>query len=245
MSEIMPYVFEGHQVRTSMLGDKPYFCLPDVCLVLSLQNSREVAKRLEENGVCTIDTLTVKGKQAITFVSEDNLYRVIFQSRKPEAERFQKWVFEDVLPSIRKTGSYQTKPMSAIDQYEAQVRAMLAGIEALRAVEAKQQALEEKTDRTDKRVGEIYAHLSEHDEGYFAIRGWYNNRGCPLTEEAARNIGMIVSKYCRRNGIEVHRKSDAKWGHLNTYPIDVLENIDMILSEDLERRKAEEKRHGI
>jgi prophage antirepressor-like protein len=245
MNEIMPYVFEGHQVRTSMLGDKPYFCLADVCRILDIKSPSDVAKRLVIKGTTTIGTPTSGGLQELLFVSEDNLYRVIFQSRKLEAERFQKWVFEDVLPSIRKTGSYQTKPMSAIDQYEAQVRAMLAGIEALRAVEAKQQALEEKTDRTDKRVGEIYAHLSEHDEGYFAIRGWYNNRGCPLTEEAARNIGMIVSKYCRRNGIEVHRKSDAKWGHLNTYPIDVLENIDMILSEDLERRKAEEKRHGI
>ena len=85
----------------------PWFVAADVCKVLDIQNSRDVvAKQLDddEKGVATIYTLG--GAQKMNVVSEPGLYRLIFMSRKPEAEKFKRWVFHEVLPSIRKTGSY-------------------------------------------------------------------------------------------------------------------------------------------
>lgn len=86
--------------------DKPMFCLADVCKALEISNVGNVKQRLSEKGVRNMDTLTAGGVQSMTYINEANLYKCIFQSRKPEAEKFQDWVYEEVLPSIRKTGGY-------------------------------------------------------------------------------------------------------------------------------------------
>lgn len=93
-------------VRVQLINNEPWFCLPDVCAVLDIQNVAQLKNQLDAKGVCKTYTLTNGGKQQITFVNEPNLYRVIFRSNKPEARVFQDWVFNDVLPSIRKTGQY-------------------------------------------------------------------------------------------------------------------------------------------
>lgn len=88
--------------------DKPMFCLADVCKALEISNVGNVKQRLSEKGVRNMDTLTAGGVQLMTYINEANLYKCIFQSRKPEAERFQDWVYEEVLPTIRKHGVYAT-----------------------------------------------------------------------------------------------------------------------------------------
>jgi anti-repressor protein len=85
-----------------------WFALVDVCRALDIKNPRDAKTRLTEKGVVTTDTLTNGGIQKITFINEPNLYRLIFQSRKKEAIKFQDWVTEEVLPAIRKTGMYAT-----------------------------------------------------------------------------------------------------------------------------------------
>lgn len=107
-------VFENAQfgqVRTAQgASGEPLFCLADVCGVLGLQTNK-VKQRLNERGWNTIPTPTYNQHgalvmQEMSFIDEPNLYRCIFQSRKKEAEQFQNWVCEDVLPSIRQTGGY-------------------------------------------------------------------------------------------------------------------------------------------
>ena len=95
------------QVRTSKTesGD-PLFCLVDVCKALGLSNPRKVKTQLSQKGVTISDTHTNGGVQQLNFITEANLYRCIFQSRKEEAEQFQDWVCEEVLPAIRQTGGY-------------------------------------------------------------------------------------------------------------------------------------------
>lgn len=95
------------QVRTSKTesGD-PLFCLVDVCKALGLSNPRKVKTQLSPKGVTISDTPTNGGVQQLNFITEANLYRCIFQSRKEEAEQFQDWVCEEVLPAIRQTGGY-------------------------------------------------------------------------------------------------------------------------------------------
>lgn len=107
-------VFENAQfgrVRTACSNHgEPLFCLADVCGVLGLQTNK-VKQRLNERGWNTIPTPTYNQHgalvmQKMSFIDEPNLYRCIFQSRKAEAEQFQNWVCEEVLPSIRQTGGY-------------------------------------------------------------------------------------------------------------------------------------------
>ncbi|PAV01453.1 hypothetical protein CBG25_16590 [Arsenophonus sp. ENCA] len=97
---------ETHDVRIQIIIGEPWFCLKDICSILEIKNASQLAAQLDEKGICKTDTLTKGGNQLLTFVNEPNLYRVIFRSNKPEAKQFQDWVFNEVLPSIRKTGRY-------------------------------------------------------------------------------------------------------------------------------------------
>ena len=96
------------QVRVITKDSEPWLCLSDICKSLGLGNVTEVKKRLNSKGLSTIETLTNGGKQNLIYVDESNFYKVIFQSRKAEAEKFTEWVTSDVLPSIRKHGMYAT-----------------------------------------------------------------------------------------------------------------------------------------
>lgn len=104
------------QIRTSKsASDQPLFCLADLCKALDLGNPSQVKQRLRANGVISNEVIDSKNRvQQLNFVDEPNLYRCIFQCRKKEAELFQDWIFEEVLPSIRKTGKYETKPKVAL-----------------------------------------------------------------------------------------------------------------------------------
>lgn len=99
---------EFGEIRTKMVGSEPYFMLSDVCRVLEIKNSRDSKNRLNEKGVATTDILTNGGTQKADFINESNLYKLVFQSRKPQAEKFSDWVTSEVLPSIRKHGAYMS-----------------------------------------------------------------------------------------------------------------------------------------
>lgn len=99
---------EFGEIRTITKDDEPMFCLADVCKALELEQVSRVKARLKTDGVTTSKVTDRLGReQEATFINESNLYKTIFQSRKESAERFTDWVTGEVLPSIRKTGSYQ------------------------------------------------------------------------------------------------------------------------------------------
>lgn len=97
---------EFGQIRTVTKDNEPMFCLSDVCRALEITNIGNVRRRLVEKGIHIADTPTNGGIQKMVFISESNLYKTIFQSRKESAERFTEWVTSEVLPSIRKSGGY-------------------------------------------------------------------------------------------------------------------------------------------
>ncbi|HHF3719605.1 TPA: Bro-N domain-containing protein [Haemophilus influenzae] len=106
------FTFKSNSVR--VITDKnqePWFCGTDVCDILGYSNSRDaISKHCKAGGVAKRYTPTKSADQEMTFINEPNLYRLIIKSRKPEAEPFEAWVFEEVLPQIRKTGKYQLQP---------------------------------------------------------------------------------------------------------------------------------------
>ena len=104
---------EFGEIRTVMIDNEPMFCLADVCKALEITNVGNVRQRLSEKGIHTADTPTNGGIQKMVFISESNLYKTIFQSRKESAERFTDWVTSEVLPTIRRTGSYSVPQTTA------------------------------------------------------------------------------------------------------------------------------------
>lgn len=98
---------EFGEIRSLEINNEPYVCLSDVCKILEIGNVSQLKTRLKKDGVIINEVIDKLGrKQQATFINESNLYKVIFQSRKPEAEKFIEWVTHEVLPAIRKTGGY-------------------------------------------------------------------------------------------------------------------------------------------
>lgn len=89
-----------------MIDGKPNWVLADVCKPLDLGDPSRVADRLDPKGTTFSRVLSSGGPQEMLCINEPNLYRLIFRSNKKEAKAFQDWVFEEVLPAIRQTGSY-------------------------------------------------------------------------------------------------------------------------------------------
>ena len=118
---------EGASVRMQMIKDEPWFAAKDVCELLGLDNSRQAVSRLDddEKGVSNSDTLG--GKQELTFVNESGMYALIFQSRKPQARAFRKWVTGEVLPSLRKYGYYVAPGAQLTDEQREELERVMMG----------------------------------------------------------------------------------------------------------------------
>lgn len=109
-------------IRTAGTPEQSLFCLVDVCRALDL-NPSKVAQRLSEDVLSKYPLQTAGGEQLANFITEDGLYDVILDSRKPEARSFRKWITSEVLPSIRKHGGYLT--VAAISEIIANPEAAL------------------------------------------------------------------------------------------------------------------------
>jgi anti-repressor protein len=110
---------DAWSVRAELRDGEPWFVAADVCKALGIANSRDAVARLSPDGVGTADVIDSMGRtQRASVINEPQLYRLIFQSRRPEAEAFTDWVTRDVLPAIRRTGTY-TAPAAMPSHAEA------------------------------------------------------------------------------------------------------------------------------
>lgn len=106
-SSVAIFSYIGQDVRTVRVNGEPWFVLRDACAILGISNVSDTVARLDQDGVGSTDLTDSLGRpQVATIVSEAGLYELIFQSRRPEAKQFRRWVTSVVLPEIRQTGSY-------------------------------------------------------------------------------------------------------------------------------------------
>ena len=118
---LMPFAFDDALVRIRLdeNGD-PWFVAKDVCAVLELGNPSEAVKSLDDDEKGSIriteGTSPEGGNPNMIIISESGLYALIFKSRKPEAKRVRKWVTSEVLPSIRKTGTYSLAQLNPLER---------------------------------------------------------------------------------------------------------------------------------
>ena len=118
MSALTPFAFEDHLVRIVTRDGEPWFVARDVCRALDLGTPQMAFQRIpdDEKDVSETDTLDGRGgAQEMVILSEPGLYRLIFRSNKPVAERFRRWVFHEVLPAIRRTGRYGVDDAAEVD----------------------------------------------------------------------------------------------------------------------------------
>ena len=138
MNNIITFKFDSHTIRTITEEDgSVLFNANDVCDALEFSNSRKaIADHVGSDDVTRRDTIDALGRvQQSNFLTEPGLYALVLRSNKPEAKRLQKWVTGDVLPSIRRTGSYAAPSAPApAPQLSDKVQALLAIGEAMKMI---------------------------------------------------------------------------------------------------------------
>jgi prophage antirepressor-like protein len=127
---IVPFQFNTQEIRVTLIDGNPWFIGKDVCNVLEVKDSSTAYSRLKGYEKLT-RLITVSGQnREMVVISESGLYRLVLTSRKPQSEPFQDWVVQEVLPSIRKTGSYSV--LRSTEKLKCQVAQLTKDNERLR-----------------------------------------------------------------------------------------------------------------
>lgn len=209
------------QIRTSLTeSGEPLFCLVDVCKALGLTNPRQVKTTLSARGVITNDTPTYNQHgalvmQQMNFITEPNLYKCIFQSRKKEAEQFQDWVCGEVLPSIRKSGGYMVARQDETPE-QIMARALMVAKDtidrqqaALKQSENKNYLLQCQNDALTSMNEGQQRHIKALMPGATFAKAVETSEHSILVGELARII--------KQNGVEIGQNRLFQWLHDKGY----------------------------
>lgn len=149
---------EFGEVRMTEIDGKPYFVATDVATALGYTNPRKAVND-HCKGVTKRDTPTSSGVQSMSYINEGDLYRLIMKSKLPSAEKFERWVMDEVLPSIRKTGSYN-KPMTTAEKIQLLAQGNEELNERVGEVESKIISLENDMPLYGCEIDEIKNHVN-------------------------------------------------------------------------------------
>ncbi|MBS5863688.1 MAG: phage antirepressor [Clostridium sp.] len=191
------------EMRTVEINNIPFVCLADVCKILEIKNISDCKGRLKQDGVVTNEVIDNLGrKQQATFINESNLYKVIFQSRKPEAEEFTEWVTNEVLPSIRKNGGYIAGQETLSDDELIQ-KALLVATNKLKEREKQLEEQRPKvlfansveTSATSILIGDLAKLIKQngHDIGQNRLFKWLRENGYLIKSGERRNMPTQMS----------------------------------------------------
>ena len=242
MNELM--IFEDAlfgQVRTIMsASNEPLFCLSDVCRALEMKRFR--IERLDKDVISNHPLQTAGGLQQVTFINEDGLYDIVLDSRKPKAKKFRKWITSEVVPSIRKTGSYsveQPKELSAAESLLQSVQLLVAHERQLAILEHNQKnmqgainSLYDKVYGMQFQTDMIEQKLNNEIDRYTVI-GYCSAHNIPMTRKEAAIIGGTCSRMCKKRNIPLESIADPRFGKVNTYPSE-------LIAEAIKNRQAKQ-----
>lgn len=214
---------ENFEVRVAVdENNEPLFCLADVCKALGLTTPAKVANSIKSefdgDELNSYPFQTNGGIQNFTMITEPQLYFVLMRSDKPNAKPFRMFVNKEVLPSIRKTGSYTQKPLNSIDYLQMQLNLMKEHDERLAAIEQKRQ----KDERRFKNL-ENTAKRDESLKEYTTAVGFGILKGVSLDKIQCQRLGTKAAKISRSEGVLIVTIPDQKHGKVGTYRRDILE----------------------
>lgn len=113
MNELRLFNFENNQVRTLLINDEPWFVGKDVAEILEYTNTaKAIRDHVDEEDKLTERIVLSGQNREVIFINESGLYSLVLSSKLPSAKKFKHWVTSEVLPQIRKTGSYATPQLT-------------------------------------------------------------------------------------------------------------------------------------
>lgn len=193
-NNLMIFSYNDTQVRTAQIGGEPWFVLKDVCTILEMDTTqlKKVADRLDADEKGRTQITTPGGNQETWVINESGLYNVILRSDKPEAKPFRKWVTSEVLPSIRKTGTYSNPQFSSLSPQT----------QALINMELRQNRLEADQQQTRKLIRDTLTNFGAAPTDEERWRAEINRRIGAMCEEYSLNyqttIGDMYAELERR-----------------------------------------------
>lgn len=202
MNDLAVFRFQSHEVRTVTIDGNPYWVAKDVCEVLGYANSSKAVGDHCKGVTKRYPLRTAGGMQEVRVIAEPDLYRLIAHSTLPGAEAFEKWIFEEVLPAIRKTGVYVPE-------------------DYIKALRAYADALEEK-QLAEKKVDALQIALSESKEWYSVIR---MNKLNGRRDRDEYFDWKPLKKASASLGYEIKKVFDQNYGKINAYHRDVWEEV--------------------
>jgi len=131
---ILPFQSEHFSIRVMDIQGEPWFVGKDIAEALGYARPNDALQQHCKGAVKYRPLQTKGGLQEARIINEPDLFRLIVNSQLPAAEQFEKWVFEEVLPAIRKTGGYQTKPTNSQDEFKRALKLTPLAVKALRAL---------------------------------------------------------------------------------------------------------------
>lgn len=189
-ADLIPFNYGEAPIRALLIGGEPWFVLADLCAVLAIANVGNVAARLDQAGIRQTDIRSGGQRRAVTIVDEAGMYEVVIRSDKPEAVKFRRWITAEVLPAIRRTGSYSTTP--AIEGDELMARALKHATEVLA--------------RKDEAIAELAPKAEAFDSfldatGKYGVGAVAKMLGTSQNKlyRDLRNCGVLIAKGAMRN----------------------------------------------
>ena len=215
---------EFGEIRVAEFNGEPIFNLSDLCRILEISNSSRVANEvLDDDLRITYPIIDSLGRnQNAIFVNESGMYQVIFQSRKPEAKTFRKWITSDVLPSIRKNGGYLLSNENDTPE-TILARAVLVANETINKQKERLHLLEEENETNKPKV-------------LFADSVSGSETSCLISE---------LAKVLRQNGIDIGQNRLFEWLRYNEYLCKKGDNYNLPTQKSMDMGLFEIKKTSI
>ena len=217
------------EVRTVTIGDEPWFVAADVCRALEMSNPSVVLGRLDDDEKMTLSSAEGHsgqrgGAQMLNVVNEPGLYSLVLGSRKPEAKAFKHWITHDVIPAIRKTGSY-APTLSPAELLVAQANLLLEQDKRMKALESNFVDMKDDIVDMNDRVEQLESAVVNHPEDYVSVAGYARMKNIPLSLSVAQHLGRKAKKLSKARGVEIHQTGDERFGTVGIYRIDILDDV--------------------
>lgn len=202
---------EFGQIRTVEINGEPYFVGRDVATALGYAKPlNAVAAHVDEDDSLKQGLTDSLGReQETTFINESGVYALVFGSKLESAKRFKRWITSEVLPAIRKTGHYGQ--MTELEILQMNVNQLVEQERRLKTVES--------------RIEEIEAKFITAPTEYYTIAGFASIRKQKVDVNRAIFLGRKASKLSKEYGYDIGKASDPRYGAVNTYHIDVLNEV--------------------
>lgn len=199
-------------------SNQPWFLAKDVCNILGYSNPRDaVSKHCKEKGVAFRDIPTNGGVQKVKFINEGNLYRLIVNCTLPTAEQFESWVFEEVLPSIRATGSYSVAGVEWGTPVLQMLRTMETQVSQLLTTQKEVRQLRDDLDELKQRTASVPQSST--------IVAYVTRNNIPLDIKRYASTGRKATNLAKKKGVKISRLNDPRFGHVNVYPDTLLDEL--------------------